>query len=56
MTYKKQDIIKDLKRTEYLEKYGLEIIRISNLDINKNFEGVCTYIDNMVKQSLSQLR
>ncbi len=54
--YKKQDIIKDLKRTEYLEKYGLEIIRISNLDINKNFEGVCTYIDNMVKQSLSQLR
>jgi len=56
LTYKKQDIIKDLKRTEYLEKYGLEIIRISNLDINKNFEGVCTYIDNMVKQSLSQLR
>ena len=53
--YKEEDIIKDLKRTEYLEKYGLKIIRISNLDINKNFEGVCAYIDNMAKQSLSRL-
>ncbi len=33
-----------------------KVIRISNLDINKNFEGVCIFIDNEVKQSLSQLR
>ena len=54
--YEDKEIEKDALRTEFLEKYGLKIIRISNLDINKNFEGVCTFIDNKVKQSLSQLR
>ena len=33
-----------------------KVIRISNLDILKNFDGVCMCIDNVVKQSLSQLR
>ena len=27
-------------RTEFLEQYGLKVLKISNLDINKNFEGV----------------
>ncbi len=46
----------DEERTDFLEKYGLKIIRISNVDVNRNFEGVCVYIDKMVRQSLSQLR
>ena len=46
----------DEKRTQYLEQYGIKVIRISNLDVLKNFEGVCMYIDKAVKQSLSQLR
>ena len=46
----------DEKRTQYLEQYGIKVIIISNLDVLKNFEGVCMYIDNEVKQSLSQLR
>ena len=46
----------DKERTDFLEKYGLKIIRISNMDVNRNFEGVCVYIDKMVRQSLSQLR
>ena len=54
--YDDKGIEKDALRTEFLEQYGLEVIRISNLDINKNFEGVCIFIDNKVKQSLSQLR
>ena len=40
----------DKKRTEYLEQYGIKVIRISNLEVLKNFEGVCMYIDNAVKQ------
>lgn len=36
--------------------YGIKVIRISNLYINKNFEGICMLIDNEVKQSLNQLR
>ena len=53
MNYKhNKEIEKDSLRTEFLEQYGLKVIRISNLDINKNFEGVCRFIDAEVKQSL----
>ena len=54
--YDGEEMEKDALRTEFLEQYGFKVIRISNLDINKNFEGVCMFIDNEVKQSLSQLR
>ncbi len=54
--YEDAGIIHDAKRTEYLEKYGIKVIRISNLDVMRNFESVCASIDCMVKQSLSQLR
>ena len=54
--YEDEGFISDEKRTAYLEQYGIIVIRISNLDVLKNFEGVCLYIDNAVKQSLSQLR
>ena len=51
--YDDAGVINDEKRTEYLEQYGIVVIRISNLDVLKNFEGVCIHIDNEVKQSLS---
>ena len=54
--YEDDGLINDEKRTEYLEQYGIQVLRISNLDVLKNFEGVCMYIDDVVKQSLSQLR
>ena len=54
--YEDVGLMNDEKRTQYLEQYGIKVIRISNLDVLKNFEGVCRYIDNEVKQSLSQLR
>ena len=54
--YEDVGLMNDEKRTVYLEQYGIKVIRISNLDVLKNFEGVCMYIDNEVKQSLSQLR
>ena len=44
----------DNKRTEYLKQYELTVIRIANNEINYNFDGVCEYIDRLVKQSLSQ--
>ena len=46
----------DEERTAFLEEYGLTVIRIPNIEIHKNFRGVCKYIDHLVKQSLSQLR
>ena len=53
--YEDDGLVTDEKRTAYLEQYGIKVIRISNLDILKNFEGVCMYIDDAVKQPLSQL-
>ena len=54
--YEDSNVQKDAERTVFLENYGLTIIRIPNNEVNKNFCGVCEYIDTMVKQSLSQLR
>ena len=48
---------KDSLRTKELEAMELTVIRICNLDIDRNFSGVCEYIDQTVKNlSLSQLR
>ena len=41
---------KDQIRTDNLEKHGIKVIRFCNRDIDKNFYGVCTVIDNEVKQ------
>ena len=48
---------KDTIRTSELESMDLTVVRICNLDIDRNFRGVCEYIDMAVKNlSLSQLR
>ena len=61
----------DVKRTEYLNTSGLRVLRILNIDVDRNFEGVCMEIDKTVhgllgeqiidqpakeRNSLSQLR
>ena len=52
--YTEEGMKYDAERTAFLEQYGLAIIRIPNIEINKNFNGVCDYINRIVKQSLSQ--
>ena len=48
---------KDKLRTKDLQSLKLSVIRICNLDIDRNFRGICEYIDWTVKHlSLSQLR
>ena len=46
---------KDRIRTETLEGYGLTVVRFSNQEINKNFNNVCDYIDELVKASLREV-
>ena len=53
--YEAEQIEKDAERTAYLEQYGLRVIRIPNNQVNEHFREVCDYIDDIVKQSLSQL-
>ena len=38
----------DRKRTEYLKKEGLFVMRISNRDVNEQFRNVCEAIDSAV--------
>ena len=47
----------DAVRTNALEAMDLTVLRISNLDVDRNFRGVCEAIDLAVQNlSLSQLR
>lgn len=52
--YYDKEIEKDDERTLFLEQYNLKVIRIPNNEVNKNFSGVCDYIDKNISQSLSQ--
>ena len=55
--YTPEQIEKDAVSTKKLESMNLTVVRICNLDIDRNFNGVCQYIDLTVKNlSLSQLR
>ena len=47
---KKQDVL----RTECLEGHDLKVVRFSNREIDENFDGVCLYIDKVVKEVLSK--
>ena len=50
----------DSERSAFLTALGLEILRFSNRDIDRNFYGVCTQIDFAIQERLqdplSQLR
>ena len=52
--FDKEIIARDVERTAFLEGYGLRVLRIPNNEVNRNFNGVCEYIDDACEQSLSQ--
>ena len=52
--YTEEQIYKDKLRTEYLNSKGLSVIRFTNTDVERNFQGVCEFIDIHIKQSLPQ--
>ena len=52
--YIKGGLLKDKIRTEHIEKRDLTVLRIPNGGINHNFEGICRFIDEFVKESLRQ--
>ena len=52
--YEEKGLLKDKIRTEIIEQRNLTVVRIPNNEVTRNFEGVCMYIDNAVKESLRQ--
>jgi len=51
--YEPENQIKDEQRTAFLKTRGVRVIRFSNLDVLKNFEGVCKAIDMAVTSSVT---
>ena len=49
-------LLYDAKRDAFLQGYDITVLRIPNNEVNHNFQGVCECIDQLVQQSLSQLR
>ncbi|MBQ3551295.1 MAG: endonuclease domain-containing protein [Clostridia bacterium] len=52
--YSESGTLKDRIRTERLEKRNLTVLRIPNNEVDKNFNGVCEYIDLYVKETLNK--
>ena len=51
--YEEQGLAYDAERTAILEGYGLKVLRFSNTEIDRNFRGVCSYIDRQVKERVA---
>jgi very-short-patch-repair endonuclease len=50
--YEPERMKKDAQRTNDLKAMNIRVLRICNLDIDKNFSGVCEEIDAVVKSIL----
>ena len=50
--YEEENIIADNERTRFLETLGIFVVRIPNIEVNRNFKGVCEYIDSIVLKRL----
>ena len=58
--FEPQGLAHDAERSKFLRSLGLEVLRFSNRDIDRDFRGVCTQIDLVIQQRaegpLSHLR
>ena len=43
----------DEARTDVIERYGIEVIRFANADVDDNFYGVCYVIDKKIKERIA---
>ena len=53
--YTEKGAYNDSKRTKELEKYGIYVLRIYNTQIDEQFEDVCNYIDDIIKERIEGL-
>ena len=50
--YEPRGMASDSERSAFLSAHGLEILRFSNRDIDRDFYGVCTQIDLMIQKRM----
>ena len=51
--YTEQGQLYDHERSCIIEQYGIEVLRFSNREVNRQFEAVCTQIDRTIQQRLN---
>lgn len=44
--------LRDRVRTQQIAQWGITLLRIPNNEVNRNFRGVCEYIDYVVQKAL----
>ena len=47
-------MMNDIKRTNYIEQFGISVIRVPNKAINENFRGVCETLDVYIKHDIEK--
>ena len=52
--YEKDGLEHDAERTAYFQREGFHVIRFSNLDVMRNFSGVCEIINREVRKRTPQ--
>ena len=50
--YEEAGLASDAERTAFLAEYGIAVLRIANIDVMRNFEAVCNYIDMEINRLL----
>ena len=45
----------DEARTEIIQRYGIEVIRFANSDVDNNFTGVCYMIEKKIRERIAVL-
>lgn len=50
--YEAEGLAYDKMRTEFLEEFGLTVLRVPNNEVRNNLRGVCEYIDWLVAKRL----
>ena len=53
--FSEEELAHDLNRTETLNRMGIQVLRFSNADIDRNFRAVCDEIDQTVKSRAAAL-
>ena len=54
--YEEQGSANDARRTEVLESYGLQVVRYSNREIDREFNAVCEDIHRIIQERNNMLR
>ena len=51
--YEDTSVKYDKNRTDFLNSLGIDVLRILNIDIDRNFKSVCIMIDHLINEKVN---